>query len=328
MIRKGIYTVLVFASFMVFTSLYAQSPLHVQTLRGMWKFRIGDDPQWALVRFDDSSWGEIYAPSNWESHGYAGYDGFAWYRKRFVISEDFNSHKLVLELGYIDDVDEVFINGEKIGQTGSFPNNYSTAYNSRRRYSIPNQLLRFGSSNLIAVRVYDSQLEGGITGGDLKIESLGVTVVPDIDMTGKWLISKGRSFEKSLSREITVPGAWENQGMMNYDGFAVYQQTFKASASLTNQILVMMAGRIDDLDEVFINGVKVGATGSFAFRDTEDYYREFRNYVIPQGVVKPGDNTIEIKIYDGHGEGGIIEGPVGIISQTRFREYWKQKRRQ
>jgi sialate O-acetylesterase len=115
--------------------------------------------------------------------------------------------------------------------------------------------------------------------------------------------------------------------MLNYDGFAVYQTSFKASASLTNQTLVLMAGRIDDLDEVYINGRLVGSTGDLSSRNADWHYREFRNYWVPEGTIKAGENTIEIKVYDRYGEGGILEGPVGFITQPKFRAYWRQKRK-
>jgi hypothetical protein len=298
----------------------------VSSLKGMWKFRIGDQIQWASPKFDDASWGEIYAPSDWESKGYPGFDGYGWYRKWISIPEHYSEHNLVLELGFIDDVDQVFLNGEKIGQTGSFPPEYSTAYNAKRKYSLPNKLLNFKGENLIAVRVYDSQMEGGITGGEQRIQSTGLTIIPDIDLSGNWELSKGRNFATSSSRNLHVPGSWENQGMQNYDGYAVYRRSFTMNSKLNGQIWVLMAGRIDDLDETYINGQKVGSTGNLTERYTDYHYREFRNYVIPKGVLTPGENTIEIKVYDGHGEGGILEGPVGLITQDRFRDYWRKKR--
>ncbi len=298
----------------------------VCSLKGLWKFRIGDQLEWASPKFDDAAWGEIYAPSDWESKGYPGFDGYGWYRKQLSVPEHFSEHQLVLELGFIDDVDQVYLNGQKIGQTGSFPPEYATAYNAKRRYNLPNALLNFKGENIIAVRVYDSQMEGGITGGELRVQSTGITLIPDVDLTGSWELGKGRNFESGSARTIHVPGSWENQGMQNYDGYAVYRRSFFLPPKSTNQIWVLVAGRIDDLDEAYINGFKVGSTGNLSERNADYHYKEFRNYVIPQNILIPGENIIEIKIYDSHGEGGIIEGPIGLIKQDRFREYWRKKR--
>ncbi|NJM16255.1 MAG: hypothetical protein HC896_13550 [Bacteroidales bacterium] len=41
-----------------------------------------------------------------------------------------------------------------------------------------------------------------------------------------------------------------------------------------------------------------------------------RIYEIPRGLLKPGQtNVITIKVYDSGGEGGIYNGPVGLITK-------------
>lgn len=307
-------------------SAEAQSNTVVK-LNGMWKFKIGDQSEWASPKYSDAQWSEIYAPSDWESKGFPGYDGYGWYRKTFTIPKTFSNHLLIVELGYIDDVDEVFLNGEKIGQTGSFPPDYSTAYNARRQYVLPGKLLKYDGDNLLSIRVYDSQLEGGIVNGEMKIFSKGLVIVPDIDLSGRWQFSKGKEFRASAVREMFVPGSWENQGLNDYDGFAVYRKQFIVEGPMAKQIMVLLTGRIDDIDEAYINGKKVGASGSFSKLNTEYYYRERRYYVLPAGTLKSGENTVEIKVYDSRGEGGIIEGPVGLITQDHFRAYWHAVRK-
>jgi hypothetical protein len=66
----------------------AQEQRMIEDLRGTWKFQIGDDQRWADPSFNDEKWDNIFAPSPWENEGYPGYDGYAWYRKRFVAQED------------------------------------------------------------------------------------------------------------------------------------------------------------------------------------------------------------------------------------------------
>jgi sialate O-acetylesterase len=66
--------------------------------------------------YNDDDWSEIKVPARWEDEGYRGYDGFAWYRKKVRVPSVFKNRNVYLELGYIDDVDEVYFNGEKIGQ--------------------------------------------------------------------------------------------------------------------------------------------------------------------------------------------------------------------
>lgn len=298
-----------------------------KSLRGFWFFKIGDNPEWASPVFDESGWQKIFVPEKWEEEGYQGYDGYAWYRNHFDVPENFSKRELFLELGYIDDVDEVFFNGVKIGQTGSFPPYYSTAYNANRVYRIPENLVKYGKDNVVAVRVYDSQLEGGIVRGDIVLGAADIAVELDVDLCGTWNFNTGHTPSEQDKNEIVVPGKWENQGYYNYDGYAVYSTTFDLPASMAKTRIVFMAGRIDDFDQVYINDTFIGQTGDYTGREFSDKYTEFRNYCIPLNVLKPGRNSVEIRVYDRNGEGGIIEGAVGLITQEHFIEYWKEKRK-
>ncbi|MGE4585962.1 MAG: beta galactosidase jelly roll domain-containing protein [Mangrovibacterium sp.] len=294
------------------------------SLKGYWKFRIGDREQWALCETDDSDWARIKVPGRWEDAGYQGYDGFAWYRTRVVIPAGMKSPNLVLQLGYVDDTDEVFFNGRRIGRSGTFPPNYVSAYNALRKYPIPQELICFGTENLIAVRVYDSHLEGGIVSGDPKIY-VDTSIPPfAVNLSGEWSFNPGQSPEPQNAVSLYVPGAWENQGFYGYDGYAVYFRRVYITENLAKQRLVLVAGRIDDVDRLVINGKIVGQTGDFSAYRPQTMYRELRNYVLPPGTCKAGEeNLIEIRVRDTGGEGGILEGPVGIISQDDFRQYWK-----
>jgi len=295
-------------------------------IRGNWYFKIGDNQEWSKTNFDDSNWKKNYVPSPWEDEGYQGYDGYAWYRQKIEIPSSFKDRRLILELGYIDDVDEVFLNGVKIGQSGSFPPYYSTAYNARRLYEVPLNIVRYDGLNSIAVRVYDSQLGGGIVSGDIRIGASDISISPDINLTGTWNFNTGRNINDSKIQEIIVPGRWENQGFYNYDGYAVYSRTFTIPANSIKNRMVFLAGRIDDFDQLYINGKFIGQTGDYEGREFSNKYTEFRNYFIPEGVLKPGTNTVEIKVYDSTGDGGILEGTIGLISQDNFIKYWRMKR--
>ncbi len=78
-------------------------------LSGTWRFSVGDNPKWSQPDYNTRKWDYVSLPQNWESAGYVGYDGYAWYRKDFRINNSFNKTNLYLVLGYIDDVDEVYL---------------------------------------------------------------------------------------------------------------------------------------------------------------------------------------------------------------------------
>ena len=104
-------------------------------LEGRWKFSIGDDSLWANPKYDDDGWEGVIAPSSWENEGYHGYNGYAWYRKHFNVRSKYKNQTLNLHLGTIDDVDEVYINGNLIGFSGSFPPHYETPRKNVRKTS-------------------------------------------------------------------------------------------------------------------------------------------------------------------------------------------------
>jgi len=159
------YIKAIFVSLLLLSALYGEL-----SLKGTWLFKLGDNSTWSKVEYNDSSWYSIEVPSFWEDQEYEGYDGYAWYRYHFSLdSSVIEQDSLIIVLGRIDDVDETFLNGEKIGATGIFPPNYSTAFNNNRFYNIPKGILQI--QNVLAVRVYDKSLNGGIYKGPLEIIS-------------------------------------------------------------------------------------------------------------------------------------------------------------
>ena len=144
-----------------------------------WKFKTGDNPEWASTAFDDSKWGEITPGIVWEQQGFPDYDGFAWYRVTFTIPSKFRKDAesyggFSLQLGKIDDVDITCFNGGEIGKTGELPPDYSTQYDVSRVYTIPASKVHWDQPNTIAVRVFDFTGNGGIYGDPIQLSVLGI----------------------------------------------------------------------------------------------------------------------------------------------------------
>jgi sialate O-acetylesterase len=247
---------------------------------------------------------------------------------------------LYLNIGYIDDVDEVYLNGKKIGSTGSFPPDYNTAYNAERIYYIPEEYISFDGNNLIAVKVYDSTQDGGIVSGEIGLYGGKASASLDVNLRSSWKFMPGddirrkeADFDDSDWNEIIVPAKWEDQGYRDYDGYAWYRKSFNSQLAGDDK-MVLMIGKIDDIDQVYVNGVLVGSTGEFRTDsrfdepNTGQEYNAFRGYYIPEGLLKKNQkNVICVRVFDSGGEGGIYEGPVGIITQTKYIEYWKKIKR-
>jgi len=312
---------------------HASSLKTVVSLNGSWKFSIGDNPEWSKPDFNDADWDNIFAPDNWEDQGYMGYDGFAWYRKKIDIPSTPYNNSLYISLGNIDDVNEVYLNGKKIGELGLLPPKYETTYTSPVLYYIPEKFINFNGENTIAVRVYDDIADGGIINGKLCIGYDADQHLLNYDLSGNWKLTfhnykdcRDIDYDDSQWYNVHVPACWESQGFNNYDGHAWYRKSFTMPNDLTDQKLYLILGKIDDKDRVFLNGEEI-ANYKDMFNTPFDcrykgYWQMRRAYKIPKSLLKPGQkNVITILVYDGGGIGGIYEGPVGIMDSENYDHY-------
>lgn len=300
-------------------------------LRGTWKFQIGDKAAWSSPSFDDRGWENIFVPAAWEDEGFNGYDGFAWYRKKFdgkLLSKDATYY---LNLGFIDDCDEVYLNGKLIGFSGSMLPKFKTAYNNERKYPLSNELINFQGENILAIRVYDVTLGGGIIDGELGIYRSPKSRML-VDLQGMWQFQRvwnnnDRPMENSKWENILVPSPWEQQGY-KYDGNAWYKRSFVIPEQLLKQdeALVLILGKIDDFDRTYLNGRVIGKTNDNRSYGMSHSYQEQRVYDIPAGLLKPGSNVVEVFVQDMGNIGGIYEGPVGITTRTVYQRYYKTEK--
>lgn len=134
---------------------------------------------WKNPGFDDSGWQSEEVPSS----PAADFDGIFWYRRTVTIPAEWAGKELTLSLGAIDDCDETFFNGEKVGATGTSTPNY---WSVPRVYKIPGKLVRAGA-NTIAVRVADMYSNGGMAGPEpLFYLQLGNDKNDRIRLNGAW----------------------------------------------------------------------------------------------------------------------------------------------
>lgn len=298
---------------------------------GYWKFEIGDDSTYKDAQFDDANWDEIYVPSSWEDEGFPGYDGYAWYRLTFFLEPELEKEKLVIKLGPIDDVDQTFLNGKLVGSSGGFPPNYYTNAFNGRQYLIPPNILKYGEMNTIAIRVYDFSGTGGLIRGNFGIFSYEERFNPEINLVGYWKFKTGDNQEWTNPDykdddwdEIFVPAKWDLFGYQHHDGFGWYRKKVIIDEIFDSEKLILLVGKIDDYDEVFFNGTKIGGTGNIKenteeIRIIHNIHLRLRAYFIPKNLIKYGEeNTIAVRVYDGLTFGGIFEGPVGIITRDKY----------
>lgn len=309
------------------------------SLEGNWKIEIGDHPAFRRPDFDDSRWESIEVPDEWEDQGFPGYDGYAWYRIHVQIPQKLAGRQLYLRLGRVDDVDETFFNGQRIGGLGSFPPTYKTAWDSERVYPVPADIIRFGKKNVIAVRVYDAGGKGGIVDGPVGIYSCVDELKLAIDLAGKWRFNPGDDTtyarpecKDSRWAEIPVPSYWEKEGYPDLDGFAWYRKRVFIPAELASSKLILVLGFINDIDETYFNGKLIGRTGRMPEGTRKAEYEgakdEERAYFLPPFLIRPNqENVIAVRVFDVGKYGGIYRGYVGITTREEYLRYSDRKKK-
>lgn len=90
------------------------------------------------------------------------------------------------------------------------------------------------------------------------------------------------------------------------------ERFFELSDALDEESLFILLGRIDDVDEVYLNGKLIGTTGGFPPL-VRTAYQVLRKYPLPLDLLnRNGKNTIAVRVFDEYLDGGIYSGPVGI----------------
>ncbi|MDD3154604.1 MAG: hypothetical protein PHS41_07030 [Victivallaceae bacterium] len=113
-------------------------------------------------------------------------------------------------------------------------------------------------------------------------------------------------------REVKIGQSFESFLHIDYDGYAWYVLNLEIPETLRNAAKVYWSiGAIDDYDEVFVNGVKVGATG----KETNFSWVSPRLYSFPGSLLKEGMNVIAVRVLDDHGEGGIMKLPFTLSNR-------------
>lgn len=309
-------------------SLRAQEFRRELDLSGLWRFEIRDDPRYADPSYDDSGWETVKVPDLWENNGFPGYDGCAWYRLEFKIPKSCRHKPLFLQLGAIDDIDRTYLNGVLIGGQGEFPPQVKTAWNVKRVYRVPPECVHYGGRNVLAVRVYDMWMGGGIVEGEIGLFSKIKN--PELDWTLQqgWKFAMGddprrasADFDDSKWETVDLPTFWESCGHSDYNGFAWYRKTFEIPSKLADEKLILLLGRIDDADQTYLNGVMIGQTGRIKL-DEEAWWGSYmaeRAYYLPDDLLKRNQpNVISVRVLDTGAGGGIYQGPIGIITREKY----------
>ncbi len=104
-------------------------------------------------------WSVLRIPDAWKKP--AANNSFAWYRCFVEVPEAWEGGDLELFVEAVDDAREAYFNGERIGGSGTFPPQYRSGLGGSGRFTVPARLVRFGESNVVAIRVYQKDGRAG-----------------------------------------------------------------------------------------------------------------------------------------------------------------------
>ena len=323
-----------------------------------WKFRLevdGVPPQrhrdYATLDYDDSEWAAIDIGRAWEDQGYAGYDKGAWYRTTFTVAAD-SVRPVLMAFGGVDKDVFVYVNGQLVGQ--------HHAWNRPFILDISDQVVRDGE-NAVALYVYDGANMGGVYGlinvhqptdevetGDFAANQ-GVEewpfsrelyssyahrppripyphqTVAEVPMQWKFCLDVGGldpqrhreyanpDFDDSEWADISIGQAWENQGYVQYDEGAWYRTRIEVDAEKGRPVHLAFGG-VDKDAYVYINGNWVGEHHEW----NQPFILDISDY-----VVRDGENTVALYVYDGIGMGGVyglinVHQPTGGENLDRY----------
>jgi len=219
------------------------------------KFHWGDDASWKSQSFNDADWQEIPVGNNWSAQGINREYTYAWYRVHFTPTEAWfknTDQKKVVNIcvAYIDDVDETYLNGERIGGMGRFHDNpagYTSSWSTLRTYTIDASKLQMNKDNVIAVRVWNEAGDGGMFRGSEVVQNeITVTVPSRIDglkmSSAEKVVNNKKMVEVNLKNEYAV----KQQGTLvirtvnpeTQQATTNVEQTIKLNANKTANILV------------------------------------------------------------------------------------------
>src|SRR5580700_10362186 len=149
----------------------------------------------------------------------------------------------------------------------------------------------------------------------------------DIAISSGWKFKTGDSLGWSSPvyndgdwASIQVGQPWELQGYTNYDGFGWYRLHVLIPSSIKNKAylkekLRFDLGKIDDGDEVYLNGQLIGRNAGRPGDIKQGNYDLQRSYTLllnDPRILWDKVNVITVRVYDGGGDGGMYAGTYGI----------------
>lgn len=153
---------------------------------------------WYSPSYLPTDWHAVTLPNLLEVTEGEDMDGSVWYRRTVDLPAEWAGREMTVELGPIDDFDDTYFNGRRIG---GIDQRWEYWNSIPRRYTVPPALVRSGQ-NTLAVRVFDQMGRGGFTGAasQMRVYPTDGAGAP-ITLAGTW-VSKIERRVKPPSPEL------------------------------------------------------------------------------------------------------------------------------
>jgi hypothetical protein len=132
----------------------------------------------------------------------------------------------------------------------------------------------------------------------------------------------GVNVDESSWRDITNTATWTLQGVKCENGFGWYRYHVTIPKSLLEksdlkETVDFNMGKIDDADEVYLNGKLIGKSGRFpadekGYQSAWSHQRIYRVKANSNLVKWDADNVIAVRVYNAGDPGGMFAGPVCV----------------
>ncbi len=137
-------------------------------------------PTWSSSSLDDEHWKPFAVPGRVDKKATGFSSGVVWLRRElFLTDAQATANRAKLQMGFLIDSDETFVNGHRVGST---PTRYI-----RRNYDVPAGVLRPGR-NVITVRLQVNRGNGRAIDGKIYRLTVGQDV---FDLEGQWKLKVG-----------------------------------------------------------------------------------------------------------------------------------------
>ncbi|MBO5725323.1 MAG: beta galactosidase jelly roll domain-containing protein [Lentisphaeria bacterium] len=127
-----------------------------------WKFALdpmsdGHKRKVFAVNYPDQKWKSIRINAAWESQGFKGYDGIAWYRLKFKMPPEMKHNAVELHFEAVDESAWIWLNGIYVGQHDKGSGGWKTPF-----WIDVTKEIQWGRENTLAIRIQDTAGAGGI----------------------------------------------------------------------------------------------------------------------------------------------------------------------